>query len=143
MTPPPSAAQEYTEDLLIEQPAIELLCELGWHCANLYGEWNSGVSSEGRQTQQDVILRPRLRRALERLNPNLPAATRAQAIEAALDILTADRSALLPVNANREIYELLKNGVKVEVTDSRGISDTETLRIIDWRNTTNNDFFLA
>lgn len=139
MTPPPSASQDYSEDTLIEQPAIALFAELGWETGNLYGEWIGATSSEGRQTQLDVVLVPRLKVALEKLNPQLPS----EAIEKAIEELTRDRSTLLPVNANREIYKLLKDGVKVEVVDPDGVVDTETVEVIDWKEPLANDFFLA
>ena len=48
------------------------------------------------------------------------------------------------VEANREIYSLLKDGVKVTVTDPSGDGETvEVLRVIDWENPKNNDFFAA
>ena len=54
-----------------------------------------------------------LRAALERLNPRLPA----EAISIAVDVLTRDRSAMSLAAANREIYELLKEGVGSSVAD--------------------------
>ena len=47
--------------------------------------------------------------ALARLNPNLPTDAYTQAI----DELTRSRVAMSPPAANREIYMLLKNGIKV------------------------------
>jgi hypothetical protein len=36
----------YTEDHLVEQPAIQLMQhELGWEVVNCYGEWDSGTSN--------------------------------------------------------------------------------------------------
>ena len=36
----------YTEDHLVEQPAIELMQhELGWEVVNCHGEWEGGKSS--------------------------------------------------------------------------------------------------
>jgi len=32
-------SKDYTEDTLVEQPAIALFREMGWETANLYGEW--------------------------------------------------------------------------------------------------------
>ena len=136
MTPPPGS---YSEDALVEQPAIALFVELGWETANLYGEWAGGSSSQGRETEHEVILIPRLRSSLERLNPTLPR----EALEKAIEELTRDRFNLIPVNANREIYGLLKNGVGVEFQDRRGERVVETVRVLDWRNPGNNDFFLC
>ena len=109
MTPPPSHSQAYSEDALIEQPAIELFADLGWDTINLYREWSVTVSSEGRQTQQDVVLESRMRVALEKLNAGIPT----DAIDMAIDELTRDRTKLMAVNANLEVYQLLKYGVKV------------------------------
>lgn len=139
MTPPPYPAHDYSEDALVEQPAIQLFESLGWDTANLYGEWTGGVSSEGRTTQQDVVLIPRLKTALVKLNPELPG----EALDQAIEELTRDRATLVPVNANLAIYQCLKDGVKVEVMDARGHTSTETVRLIDWSEPAANDFFLA
>ncbi len=50
---------------------------------------------------------------LERLNPALPP----EAITAAVDELTRDRSAMSLEAANREVYLLLKEGIKVSEAD--------------------------
>ena len=85
----------------------------------------------GRETKGEVVLVSRLRAALERLNPALPS----EAITAAVDELTRDRSAMSLASANREVYSLLKEGIKVSVPDKdRGGQKTERLRVIDWEN---------
>ena len=45
--------------------------------------------------------------------------------------------------ANREVYRLLKDGVKVDVRADDGRRTKEVAEIIDWRDPTNNQFFLA
>jgi len=46
--------------------------------------------------------------------------------------------------ANREIYHLLHNGIKVHLPDPEGGGEkVETVRMIDWDNHTNNDFLLV
>lgn len=131
---------DYTEDLLIEQPAIELLRSLGWsEYKNLFHETFGDGGTEKRRSRREVILTHRLRKALVRLNSLLPS----EAIDLAVEELTRDRSALIPVNANEEYYRLLKDGVKVAVKDEDGATNYETVRVIDWNNAGNNDFFLA
>ncbi|WP_332847525.1 type I restriction endonuclease subunit R [Pseudomonas lactucae] len=132
-------SHDYSEDALIEQPAIALFDSLGWGTGNLYSEWTGSTSKEGRQTQQDVVLVHRLRAAIESLNTYLPAF----AIEQVIEELTRDRSKMLPVNANLDVYRLLKDGIQVQVTDEHGGSRLETVKLIDWRNPEANDFFLA
>jgi type I restriction enzyme, R subunit len=139
MTPPRSPAHEYSEDALIEQPAIELLQELGWTPANLYNETFGTSSTEGRKHKREVILTRRLLAKLKEFNPGLPDDAYNQAVEE----LTRDRSAMIPVNANQEFYHLIKEGVKVSVKDKDGGTAFETLKVIDWTTPANNDFFLA
>ncbi len=47
------------------------------------------------------------------------------------------------VNANREVYGLLKDGVRVTVASEDEGGAVETVRVIDWDDPGNNDFFLA
>ena len=129
----------YTEDELVEKPTIELFESLGWETANLYHEFASGKSTEGREGRRDVFLPNRLKSALEKLNPDIPPDGITQAIEQ----LTQDRSKMIPVNSNREVYLLLKEGVKVLVADENGSESTETVQVIDWNYPDKNDFFLA
>lgn len=136
---PASPAHDYGEDAAIEQPAIQLFGSLGWDTVNLYNEWAHGASTEGRESEKQVVLEPRLRAALARLNPDLPPPAIAQVIEE----ITRDRSRMVAVNANRELWALLRDGVKVKVAGERGQQETRTARVIDWRNPANNDFLLA
>ncbi|HBN9636154.1 DEAD/DEAH box helicase [Pseudomonas aeruginosa] len=139
MSPAAPHSHDYSEDTLVEQPAIALFESLGWETGNLYAEWTGSSSSEGRQTQQDVVLEGRLRAALSKLNPGLPS----DAINLVVEELARDRSKLLPVNANQEVYRLLKDGVPVPVTDEHGHNTLKVAKVIDWGKVEENDFFLA
>ena len=132
---------QYSEDALVEQPAIVLFAELGWETANGFHEFDpAGVSPLGREAKSEVLLTARLRPALERLNPDLPA----EAFDQAIEELSRDRSAMAPAQANREVYLLLKNGVKAKLPDPDGDGETvETVRLIDWDNPGNNDYLLV
>ena len=130
----------YTEDQLVEQPAIALLASLGWETLDCYSEFDQGISPLVRENKGEVVLITRLRAALERLNPDASNA----AVNAAMEELTRSRGAMSLVEANWEIYNLLKDGVKVAVTDSEDEGEAvEDLKVIDWENPENNDFFLA
>jgi type I restriction enzyme R subunit len=131
----------YTEDQLVEQPAIHLIRdELNWDYSNSYDEWSTGSSSLGREAKRDVILVDKLRPALEALNSSLPP----KAIDGAVEELARDRSALSLVEANREIYQLIRNGVKVQVENRRsGGQETKVVRVIDWDAPEANDFFVT
>jgi type I restriction enzyme R subunit len=59
----------YTEDQLVEQPAIGLFAELGWQTVVALEEVFGPSGTLGRETPGEVVLVPRLREALGKLNP--------------------------------------------------------------------------
>lgn len=103
----------YTEDQLVEQPAIALLAELGWQSVSALEEILGPDGTLGRETKSEVVLSSRLKAALTRLNPDVPP----DGIAGAIDQLIADRSAMILVVGNREVYALLKEGVPVSVRE--------------------------
>ncbi len=131
---------DYSEDTLVEQPVIRLFEDLHWQTANCFDEtFLPGGGSQGRETPEEVVLFRRLKPALKRLNPDQPP----DVIDLAITEITRDRSTLSPVNANHEIYQMLKEGVRVQYRNPQGDTVTENVRVIDWLNPENNDFFLA
>ena len=131
---------DYSENILIEIPTIELLNELGWKHINALHETLGPSGTLGRDNQSEIILQSRLRIAFKRLNPDLPP----EAYNLAFEELTRDRSRLSMPAANREIYQLLRNGVKAHIPDPEGGGEkVETVRLIDWDNHANNDFLLV
>lgn len=130
----------YSEDQLVEQPAIEVFATLHWQTLSATDEAFGAGGTLGRETKSEVVLMPRLQAVLTRLNPTLPA----DAIMAALDELARDRSAMSLEAANREVYRLLKDGIRVSVLDrEHGGQKTERLRVVDWEHPENNDFLLV
>ena len=131
---------DFSENALVEQPAIALFEELGWPSANcFYEKVGTTNSTLGRETTNDVILWPRLRAAIEKLNPDIAN----DAVQLAMDELAKDRSAMSLAHANREIYKLLKDGVKVSFQNDDGEEVDETVRVIDWNDPAQNDYLLA
>ncbi len=104
------SAHAYTEDQLVEQPAMRLFAELGWSVAQPHphlgplpkGEearaWVDETGLFGRETKGEVVLVGRLRVALVKLNASRMGhdALPREAIAAAIDELTRDRSVLSP-----------------------------------------------
>jgi len=130
----------------LENTTLALFAELGWQTVNayheVYGETPdapAGGPTLGRATRGEVVLRPRLEAALTRLNPDLPP----EALQQAIAELTRDRSAMTLVRANREIYALLKEGVKVAYRGAGGEEQVERVRVIDWADPGNNDFLMV
>jgi len=134
----------YSEEQLVEQPAIGLFAALGWQTVSALDETFGAGGTLGRETRGEVVLVERLRAALGKFNPTLPP----EAIQTAIDELTRDRSAMSMEAANREVYRLLKEGIAVSVPDHQhggqsGGQCTERLRVVDWEHPENNDFLLV
>jgi len=123
----------------VEQPSLELLEELGWQRVNLQAEQPGPGNPTGRTSFRQTYLPVRLKLALTKLNPHLPG----DALVLAEERLTEDRSAMLPVAANRALLGLLVDGVSVEVRRGDGSFETVSVRAIDWMEPTNNDFLVA
>src|SRR5258706_4733203 len=131
------SAHAYTEDQLVEQPAVGLFAALGWQTVSALDEAFGASGTLGRETKGEVVLVDRLRAALAKFNPTLPP----EAISNAVDELTRDRSAMSLEAVNREVYRLLKEGITVSVPDrERGGQKTERLRVVDWEHPEHNDF---
>lgn len=86
-----------------------------------------------------MVLTRYLRDALEKLNPG----TDSEAINLAIEEIVKDRSSLSPVQANREVYKLLKDGVKVTYKNEDGEETDEVMKVINWNNPENNYFLLV
>jgi type I restriction enzyme R subunit len=128
-----------SEDGSVEQPALELLEELGWQRIDLRAEQPGLGNLTGRANFRQAYLPARLQSALIKLNPNSPG----EALRLAEERLVEDRSAMLPLAANRAVLALLADGVPVEVRRDDGGFDTIRVRIIDWIEPANNDFLVA
>lgn len=97
------------------------------------GDLNDG---SGRTDKRDVVLMQRLRAAVERLNPDVPAPVR----DAALAQLADRRHSMGLLAANKEVYGQLRDGIAVTYDDAAGRAQTVQLRIIDFANAAHNDF---
>lgn len=128
-------AGRLTEDELVEQPALKLLSELGWDVFTGFDETLGPTGDLGRDAQAEVVLTHRLQAALSKINPEAPD----RAIETAIERLVERRAAMDPVRANSEVYQLLRNGTKVD-TEVDGRRGTVTISFIDWDDATNNDW---
>ena len=84
----------YTEDQLVEQPAIGLFAELSWTTVSAMEETFGVTGTLSRETKCDVVLVSRLRAALDRLNPALPPEAITSAILGALPVVAAREMAI-------------------------------------------------
>jgi type I restriction enzyme R subunit len=134
MTPPPVG---FTETSAVEEPVVRLFESLGWNYRNLMDETFGQTGDLKREDGGQVVIRSKLLLALESINPG----AEKQDIDDAVAELVRDRSILGRVQANREIYSLLKEGYRPAKGESEETPDR--IMYIDWNHSKNNDFFLA
>jgi type I restriction enzyme R subunit len=125
----------FTEDELVERPAVTLLEGLEWEHKNCYDDMQRGTCNLGRETFADVVLVSRLRPRLEALNPKVPAV----GLDEAVRELMRDRTRMSPANANREVAKLLKDGVRVTAPGEDG-DEAHLVRVVDWDDPSRNDY---
>ena len=123
----------FNEDL-IEYAGIEILKDLGW--TYLPGP---SIAPDGpapqRQAFADVVLLPRLERAVASLNPTVPEGARAEAVR---QILTRAPGSL--VEENRRIHRLLTDGASVEYRSADGRIVGDKVWFLDLANVAANDW---
>ncbi|WP_313559003.1 type I restriction endonuclease subunit R [Ruminiclostridium cellobioparum] len=129
----------YTEDNLVEQPAMELLSSLGWKTLNCYDETFGKNGTLGRQTASEVVLVHYLRDTIIRLNPDADI----EAVDMAIDEIVKERNSQSIVHANKEIYKLLKDGVPVTYHDEYDEEVETKIQVIDWKNPENNTYLMT
>ncbi|MDE0259698.1 MAG: type I restriction endonuclease subunit R [Gammaproteobacteria bacterium] len=118
----------------VEAAALEWLAGLGWRVA--HGP-EIGPHAEGaeRAHYTEVVLEHRLRGALDRLNPELPA----EALDAALRKITRPEGSTLEAR-NRAFHRLLLDGVTVEYRTLGGEMRGAQVSVLDHGNPADNDW---
>src|SRR5213083_3265869 len=121
---------------VVEDAALVWLAALGYTV--LHGpEIAAGEPAAERNdlTYRDVVLERRLRQALVRLNPNLPA----EALDDAFrKLMRTDAPSLL--ERNRAVHRMLVDGVTVEYRRKDGSIAGAQARVIDFDRPENNDW---
>jgi len=121
-----------TEDQL-EQEALGWLAEVGYITRYGLSIAPDGDSPE-RSDYRQVLLEDRLRAAVDRLNPAIPAVARADAIQQVIDLGIPAQ-----LSANRRFHQLLVTGVPVQYQqagDTRG----DFVKLIDWADPAANEW---
>ena len=102
----------------VEQAALDILSAQGYSVVHGPDIAPDGLNPE-RQSYADVVLVGRLREAIDRINPKIPAEGKDEAIRKLLRVESPD----LLVN-NQRLHSMLVNGVDVEYRrDDRVVSD--------------------
>jgi type I restriction enzyme R subunit len=123
----------FTESI-VEQAALAWLDSTGWSVKN-GAEIAPGEPAAERDDYGQVVLAQRLRDALARLNPALPA----EALEDAVRKLTRPEGAEL-VARNRAMHRLLVDGVTVEYRTAEGEIRGAQARVVDFDRVEANDW---
>ena len=123
----------FTESI-VEQAALAWLESVGWRVRSGAGIAPGEPAAE-RDDYGQVVLALRLRDALARLNPALPA----EALDHAFRKLTRPEGADLLVR-NRALHRLLVDGVTVEYRDAGGSIRGAQARVIDFADPAGNDW---
>lgn len=126
------------EDTLVQQTTANYLRDaLGWRSEYSYNSEVLGdEGSFGRKSEKDVVLTRILGEKLVALNPGLPEVAYQDALRQIVEVGPGQGGML----ANREKYQLLRNGVKVRFRKPDGAMDARTLRVFDFDQPESNDF---
>uniref|UniRef100_UPI0013DC5D6F type I restriction endonuclease subunit R n=1 Tax=Candidatus Laterigemmans baculatus TaxID=2770505 RepID=UPI0013DC5D6F len=118
----------------VEQAALDWLAELGYSTASGPELAPDGDSPE-RDSFGDVVLAGRLREAIDRLNPDVPAEARDEALR---NVLRIDAPTLIA--ANRRFHAMLRDGVEVEYRRDDGSIAGDRVRLLNCDSPAANDF---
>jgi len=116
----------------VEKPFLEQLAGLGWDVLELQMQQQPGQSF--RTSFSEVVLKPKLREALVKINPFL---TDAQVDELERKITTFQKSSLL--ENNQQVLHYLLENTTVSKNEQTG-ELSPTVRFIDFDNLENNSF---
>lgn len=111
---------------VVEEAALAWLAEQGWQVAYGVDASPDGKTPE-RAAYGDVILPARLTAAVDRLNPHLPAAPRADAVRKVLAVEMPGQ-----VEENRRLHKLIVEGVPVEYHAPDGTIRGDRVRLVDF-----------
>lgn len=126
-----------TEDML-EQEALGWLAEVGYTHAPGSALAPGSSGEGGRESWSQVVLTERLKSAIARLNPHLPASAREDALA---QVLNLDVPSML--GANRHFHKLLTYGVPVTYREEGQVDGQERgdfVRLLDFETPANNDW---
>ena len=122
-----------TEDQL-EQETLAWLQDVGYAVRSGVDIVPDGPAPE-RANHREVLLLERLRQAVARLNPGIPAAAREDAVQRVQNLG-------LPVQlaANRAFHQLLVGGVPVQYQHD-GETRGDFVRLVDWADASRNEYW--
>lgn len=118
----------------IEEATLEWLDELGYAIGH-GPEMAPGEAASERESFSDVVLKGRLREAIHRLNPAIPAEAQEEALR---KVLRHETTSL--IGNNRAFHHHLRDGVPVEYKRSDGSIAGDRVRLVDFADPAANDW---
>jgi len=131
MTPARPSPYGMSEDSL-EVLVLDELGELGW--PSIAGKLIGPRSGE-RESWDELHIPHRVREAIFRLNPQLPAAAVADAYTELVTPASQD-----PFAENKRVHDFLTHGIRLTYIDEYGAEQSPTVRVIDFADPSANDF---
>ena len=125
----PSLAESH-----VEETALSWFGELGYAAVNGL-TLAPGEPAAERDSFRDVILVGRLQEAMHRLNSDIPAEAREEAVKKVLRLASPGL-----ITANRRFHSMLRDGVEVEYRRKDGSIAGDRVRLIDFENVEMNDW---
>ncbi len=111
---------EYSENILVQQAASDILEQLGWQSIFAYNEETLGENGTlGRKNYHQVILSRYFRQALFQNNDWMTEEYASQAEK----IFTSHSSAESLIQINKQKHELIKNGIPVDFKKPNGTTE--------------------
>lgn len=125
------------EDTLAEQPVLDWFKELGYEYT--FGpDIAPGGAFQERGDYRDVILKGRLETSLRRINPDIPKEKISEVVDQIVKYNHPDLEL-----GNKEMYEWLTRGIKIDIKDENGDLRGKLVKIIDFEHPENNEFFVT
>lgn len=125
------------EDTLTEQPVLDWLKQLGYEYT--FGpDIAPGGAFQERGDYRDVILKERLETSLRRINPDISKEKITEVVDQIVKYNHPDLEL-----GNKEMYEWLTRGIKIDVKDENGDLRGKIVKIIDFEHPENNEFFVT
>ena len=117
----------------LEEHALDLLQEVEYKIINGYDISPEGKNSE-RKNYQEIVLVKRLKKAIDKLNPELPENAKEEAIKKVLRVSVQNQ-----IVDNQQFHKLLTEGVPVEFRKKdRLVGDS--VKLVDFENPEKNEF---
>ena len=127
-----------SEDQIEKEILKKLKDDFNYRTLNCYTADPEDLNDKSNRAdnKSEVVLFDILKQKVLELNKDIPE----NVIDSAIEQLTQKRFSMSPVLANKEVYELIKDGIPVEYDNARGRLEQKRVKVIDFNTPLHNDF---